>query len=568
MPKNHDYVAPEVEKRLAAKKGARVATVAAIEKLPPIDVPIPHGEERVEIAGTKALGSVVDLLGGSGSPFTTSYKLEAGVHRMDVRAERDKLFSIVLRVYPERGKVNDAFAADAAWLKQLDAIASKGDALEDIASPAFLNNHVATDKQVPKHTSAGQELETALRSILRGKATTVVLLDDAARRRLVDEVLDYTRANAYSNAGSYVSRDAFPTFNLDPQGRKFQWLKAKFQYSVYHEPSDGLWRISHYEGIVAPVLEREVVASEVLMSASDHTQTDKQKADEKGWRAEREAAQKRLDGIAKQRDGAAKAIDEADERIKKVSARIAEVADQVKDWDAYAKDFRAKNPILTEGEIAERIKKVGILLKAAEDDRDLQKKPAFSRAEKDLREHDALTPPVEAEALAQHQKQRERLAAAVAKAESERTDSAAKARELAAELKELGQWQAQYAKYVASKTPVPKAELEKLLVQQKAALDKTVLGRETGVRERDQADDDERKEGATLREAVARTSRQIETAPNRHSDWIDKLAKLSDAANIKTLKAAQAALDAGDAHPLPENWAERVTPKKKDGGAS
>jgi hypothetical protein len=494
MPKNHDYSAPDIEGLLVKLGAKRKEVVDAIEKLNPIAIPIPDGKDRVEIARHAKLKPVADLLGAKNSPFTAGYALEVGVHWMFVRSEKkEQLFRLLLLAHPERGNADDAKRADEQWLKLLDNIEANGK-LEQIASAAFLQNHVTT-KQAPKGQPAGgAELDSALRSILREKATTVILLDDVALRDLAGEVMYLTRRNEYSSSGSYDSRRAYETYNLDPQTEKFQILAARFKYSVYHEPADGLWRISHYEGIVGPKLLREVKLG-ALGKASNYTQTDAQKEDTRRWREARDDAAKKLAAIESRRDAALASRKEAEASIGKLDSRISEVQAQVDDWAGYAKKFSAEHEILSEGEIAKRVEILEAKTKQAEQRRE-DRKPAVTFAEQELRRIDAMAAPTGEPAIEERRKLREKAAKLLEQAIAERTDAAEAAKVLA---KERDTWKRnlkEYKKYVAENTPTPKDKLEATLRQQRDALARAHVQHDTASKDLAVAQADEHREAA------------------------------------------------------------------------
>ena len=567
MPKNHDYAAPEIEKCLPKEEVARALVIENIRRLKPIPLTVPRGKAVVEIAKHPAFGPVVGLLGPlakkAPQAFSTSYQLDAGVHLMNVRGDAALLFQLCLLVYPEGGHPDDADGADAAWLKKLDEIGSAASDMTLICSDLFLKNHVVTQQQIPEKMAAGKQLAAALRSVLRGKATTVIVLDAAARRRLFAEVIERTKANEYSSSGMYTSNDLYDTYNLDPQRQMFQHLLARFLYSVYHEKDDGLWRISHYERITDPKVVREAPAR-VLQTASDHGQTELQRDITKTWRDNRAKAQDRLDDIEKRRVASKKALTDAAEKIVNLGGRVAETQAQVDDWGAYAKKFAAEHELLTEQEILERIRVLEPKVKTAVELREAAK-PAVTKAAKHLEMIESMPKP-QSEAEEKERKQlRDEAIKILDLVKAKRTDAADEAKPLEDEIE---QWKKRvgkgYAAYKQQNTPVPLDKLRETLKRQQEALDKAQADRKKADEELDLATYDEDWEGDDLRHAVAWNSEQLEDPPNRHHDWIRKLRELTNAANRKAQDAARQDMLAGTAERLPDDWAARVTPKNKD----
>ena len=562
--KNHDYAAPEIGARMPAEAVARGQLVGKIEALSPLRIALASDGAEVDIAKNAVFKPLVQLLPAQGkqqTAFSSSYLLGRGRHLLRVRDNAGELFRIQLIIHAAGADDGDADAADLEWDNKLDAIARTASRLEDIASPAFLQNHVVAESEVAKlgpasAMAAGAELASALRSIFRGKATTLIVLDAGSRAALFNEVIARSKANEYSSSGTFVSRQSYRTFNLDPVRKVFQELDAAFHYSLYHD-RDGLWRISHYEQVDAGgrlVSERP---AGVLISTTDHGQTDEQKAHAREWKASLDNDQSRLDDINKRLAETPDKLKNATESLVKPRARVAELQQQIDDYPSYERAFKIDHPIRSHGDIKLDIAR----LQAAVDKENLllekTAKPAVSSAEKTFEGlSKQAVEPEHAEAHAEQLKQAEKQ---LADALAERKRVAQILADMRRELTDLQKLDKNYAKYVQDNTPVPLDKLQETLAFIRAQVGKLEAAEAEARIEVQKAEDDRDWEAEDLPGRIRLAQHMVDNAPTRHDDWIARLRVLMEETDRKARRAAADAWKMGDK--LPADWKDRVTPK-------
>ncbi len=462
--------------------------------------------------------------------FTRPYRLNPGTHKINVRGGTDQVFQLKCIVFPEGGSKDDADAADRAFDAFLDGVKSGGD-ITQIASDAFLENHVLTKKVPDFDGFSFNDMNATICSVMRGKATSVIVVDAATSKALCNEVIEKTKREEYSSSGLYTSSTICRTYNLDPQTGKFQIYDAAFDYSVYHEEKDGLWRISHYQGVASGgKLLKEWTAPKVVRTASDHTQSPEHKDAEKETKEDLTAAQSKLQELEKNLKDGTKGIEEADKRIAKFQETTKRLKEAVSDYDGFLKKHREENPVLEEEKAAAKAAELEKRVEAANKLREAQVREV-SRLTSALRSHgsdpspkpnEGEAPKVTKEMLEQANKERTRLA-----------DDAGKLK------KEHEFWKnvvRNYKRYCEENAPPSHEELSEQLSRQETALKEALAARQAASTKQKDALEGLAAEGDGLRKSIAELSVKAADRPNRHKDWIEKLRKLSDAASAEAIK--------------------------------
>lgn len=530
MPQNHDYSDTAVEKRLEASLDA-ASILARLNALPPFGIELAKNAKFVDLAKVEPIRKAVhDLLPGAPVPrlFSVSYELKAGTHHIAVRGKADQSFKITCRVYPKGKSEGGPEEADQEFGKFLAEVRNKG-ALDQVCSPNFIDLHVVEREKLPNPKHQGTpEFAALLKNVMRGKATTVIVVDQKARHALVNEVIDHTENMQYSNAGHYTSRESFDMFDLNPDTGEFNAIEGHFHYSVYHEKADALWRISHYEGTDAKAtVSKKYVVADVIKTAYDRSQTLSEAAEDDKNRAELAARKGELKVIGDDLENSRRERDDADKQIAKFAVSIPKLKSWLDDYPAYVDWFRAENPEMSLDDVRANVDRLTPELARAQVERD-KAKPLRSRLTNALEGRNTASSkdPQPSEGPETAAMTYESLRKEAQDADAAFSGLVEVAKDLSAKLKIWEERSKNFVKFSKENQPSKPEEIQAQLERQREAEGEAQKSRSAAA---------SKFEGATLRvestkllrKSIEELTEAVLTPPGKYRAWIMKLRDLT-----------------------------------------